>query len=228
MVGVRNIPEARLTGKITKVELRRVGQEELVAGRVDEELRHREAGAILIRLDELHQRTELRGSPPFHDALLDVVLDGRRPEAVRAPVMDERWLDVQQVDHERRNGDDPSIDGCRRPGRPSALRGSGHDEARHRRAAARRRGRECADRVHRAHGALGHRKLRRPANVAGFEKLVPRVRNEIVLDTRLVLGIPTESDRLIWHEPKFSDDRVGRPRDADKVRRRLRRTRPRA
>ncbi len=175
----------------------------------------------------LHQRAELRRPAPVHDSVLDIVLDGGRPEAVGAPVMDERRLDVQHVDDERRDGHDAPIDGRGRPRRPAALRRAGHDKARHLDAAA-GRGHECRHGIHRAHRALGHRQLGGPAIVAGAQKFVPGVRDEVVFDARLLRRIVAEHDGLIRHHPKLSHDGVRRPRNPHEIGRRFRGTRTRA
>ena len=54
VVGVGHVAEIFHARQVVKIELRGVRQEELVAGGVDDELRHRESLPILIRFYDLH------------------------------------------------------------------------------------------------------------------------------------------------------------------------------
>ena len=60
--------------------------------------------------------------------VVDVVVHGVGPGAVHPPVMDERRLDVQHVDHRGSDRDDAAVDRRRGPRRPAALRPAGDDE----------------------------------------------------------------------------------------------------
>ena len=155
--------------------------------------------------------------------LLGIVLHGIRPCAVCAVVVHERGLDVQEVDHGRRDGDDPPIDGRRRPRRPAALGRARDHEPCDLLAAAFRSRRELGDRVHGAHRALGHGQARRPFLVAGAQELVPGVGDEIILGAWLLRGIVHEHDGLIGHQAQFRGDGAGIPRRADEPCRRARR-----
>src|SRR5256885_7723020 len=57
--------------------------------------------AIPIGLFDLHQRVELWRADAVHQPLIDVVLHRLGPGAICAPMMHERGLDVQEVDHRR-------------------------------------------------------------------------------------------------------------------------------
>ena len=163
-----------------------------------------------------------RRAHPVHDALLDVVLDGIRPGAVGAPVVDERRLDVEHVDHRGRDGDDATVGRRRGPRRPPALRGAGHDEPGDRLAATLG---ACGKRSHRVHGAnsaLRHRQASRPFLIAGTQELVPGVGDEVVFRPRCARGIVLEDHRLIRDETQLGRHRSRVARRIDEPGRRTR------
>src|SRR5207248_3131266 len=99
-------------------------------------------------------------------------------KAVGAIVMLERLFNVEQVDHEGRDGNDALVDGRSSPGGPTALRTAGDDKLVDIHVPAGGTVAKRRNGVHGAHSALGHGQAQRPLLVPGSHVLVPRVGND--------------------------------------------------
>ena len=189
MVGVGDVADVLFTLEIFPVELPGVGEEELVAGTMDEEFGLGEAVPVAVGFDELHE-VGVFGMVHFvHQPLLEVVADGRGPEAIGAVVVDEALFEVEHVDDEGHESDDALVDSGGGPGGPTAFGGPGDDELvdgcvllLH----------EGGDGVHGADGGFGHGHAGGPGFVAGFEVVVPGVGDEIVFGAGLFGGVVVE------------------------------------
>jgi hypothetical protein len=86
---------------------------------------------------------------------------------------------VEHIDHHRSDGRNPPVHGAGKPGGPAAFGRAPHHEPPDFHPELRLR--LGLHGVHPSHGRLGHRKEQRPGGIAGLEKLIERVGDEIVL-----------------------------------------------
>ena len=94
MIGVGHVAEIFDARQIVEIKLGGVRQKELVTAGIDDELRHREPIAILVRFFNLHQGAMFFSAHPIHDLKLGIIVDCRRPEAIGLEMMSEGRLDI--------------------------------------------------------------------------------------------------------------------------------------
>ena len=223
MVGVRHVAQVLLAAQIVEVELRRVGQEELVARRVEDAASAWSGDRDTRRAP---RSSSARGTAACRsrsiDPLLDVVL---APRPTTRRTRGKWWTNDGSTFSRSITAGSDRDDATDRP--PPSSRSSSRASTRRRRRSGRRGvpppaggRRERGHRVHRAHRALGHRQPRRPALVAGAEEVVPGIGDEVVFRARLVRRVVLEDDRLIGHQAQLGDDRAGVARRSTQPRRR--------
>ena len=215
MIGVGDVAEEFFARELAEIKLGGVGEEKLIAAGVDEELGHREAVAIRERVFDGVEGFGFGRAQPIHDAVADVIADGRCEEAVGAEVMIHGLLDVEHVNDEGDDGDDAAIDGGGGPGGPAAFGGAGDDESVDLGGATFGAGKKGGGGVHGAHGGLGHGEARGPAFVPGAEKLIPTVGDEIVFDAGLAVAV--EGEWLVGHHAELDDDGLRGLGDLDEL-----------
>ena len=203
MLRVRNVAEILLALQIFPVELRGIGQKVLIAAAVDDVFRHRQTVEIGIRIFDRHQLLHLRCAEPVEGFHVDVVGKRWRPGTVGAVVMFQRFLDIEDVDHERNDADHSLVHGGCCPRGPTAFRRTGYHVVIHRKAFG-----LChrGNGIHGADGGLRHRQTQWPGLITTAHELVPGVDDGAVFSARFAFA--GEQQRLIRNAAQFSGNGI--------------------
>src|SRR5579884_959036 len=128
VIRIRNVPQVLRAAQIPEIELRGVRWKILVAGSVDNELRHGQAITVEIRILNPKQGLVNRRAHSLLNFVSGVILDGRCPETIRAEMVNRTGTYVDDIDDDWNDSHHPPVGGTCQPGRPATFRGAGHDE----------------------------------------------------------------------------------------------------
>ena len=207
VIGVRGIAQPFGAGQAGEIEARGVGDEKLVAGRVEHQFGQTGVAiAIGEGIDHLQHGPPFGSLHPAGQIEFHIIFHRRRVETIGFPLMHELPAQIEHIDGGRQDRLDPRIDGGGQPGRPAALGAAQHQKVPDFLPPV---GGEFLHGVHGADGGLGHRQMHRPFQVAGDERLIQAVGQDFIL-----LAAPTrifrEKQRLVRHLPDGGDDRPSR------------------
>ena len=209
VIRVGYIAQVLLAFQIVVVETRRVRQKVLVASRVHDVLGHDQPVAVFVGLLNSHQRLELGRAAPLHDPEVFIILHRGRVETIGAIVVLEGLFVVEQVDYHGRDRHHTLVHGGRGPGGPTAFGAARDHKVLDLHFPAGAALQEIDHCVHGAHRALCHRQAGRPHLVAGAQKLVPGVRDELVLH-QVSLGRVWKVERLVGNHSQLRHHAVRR------------------
>src|SRR5690606_20584367 len=93
----------------------------LIACSVDNILWHRQAMAVVKRIDQLVQVGDAGVIQSLHNAVLNVIANRGSPESIGGKVILHGWFDVNHVDDQRHDSNDTWVESGE-PSGPAALR----------------------------------------------------------------------------------------------------------
>ena len=119
-----------------------------------------------------------------------------------------RFCEVQNVDHDRGNADDPFVDGADQPSRPAPLGASGDEVFVDGSLAPFFGCHQFGDRIHGADDAFDHRVACGPSGDRRFQEFHPGIGDQIVF--RATFAIIVKDQRLVGNHVDFGHNRLCR------------------